>query len=132
MCMDTASTRMNSAIDQMGCPPSSQDDGNHSDDDDPDPQFARRADGWRPGHLEIPTPMTGFKCPEEEAPKFEVKNFRTRSLVPILRTAFSSLGSLHYTPFQLLWNNPKRPDDPQTRCKVRYTTPLLTLKSFGT
>ncbi|KAL1719284.1 hypothetical protein EV715DRAFT_272872 [Schizophyllum commune] len=63
------------------------------------------ASGWHVATLRIPVPCTRRKCPESEAPVFEVPNFWYRKIQEVIKEALQDEQSLeyHFQPHKLHW-----------------------------
>ncbi|TRM55176.1 hypothetical protein BD626DRAFT_553386 [Schizophyllum amplum] len=63
------------------------------------------ASGWHVGSIRIPVPCTRHKCPENEAPVYEVPNFWYRKIVEVVKEAFQGEQSLdyHLRAHKMLW-----------------------------
>lgn len=75
-------------------------DGSHADN------LCPAGDGWRTGSVKLRLPAEGVKCPESDAPEFEVKGILYRPLLDVMKEAFQGPAFLkfHTTPFHHFWD----------------------------
>jgi hypothetical protein len=68
-------------------------------------------DGWRESEVIIQVP-DGHSHSKDSIPIFKVPGFHHRSLVDVIKTAYSDLAStsFHYMPFKSFWKNPSSPE----------------------
>jgi hypothetical protein len=83
------------------------------------------ASDWNKSSVKIRVPCDGVKCPEDDAPEFEVQVY-TREITDVITNIFQEPGfnALHLTPFTQWWK-PSDGEDPVQVYGEMYTSEAM-------